>query len=149
MASPFILDERSGGTYESLDSQEAIKEAEANGGLVIYPSDMELFCDLDSEESVKIFDAGVERLKWMIGVSSKTIGPSRSPGKFHGTVRLSQPVKSNTERILLQACLGSDPLRELLSYARVMKRDPHPTLFIEGGTKPDKSIPKEDEELPF
>ena len=43
---------------------------------------------------------------------------------------LTEPV-SNEKRILLQALLGSDPVREMLSLIRVLNDDEHPTLFME------------------
>lgn len=64
--------------------------------------------------------------------------PSRTPGKFHIYVELKEPVMSDMERLFFQACLGSDPIRELLGYRRILNRDPNPTLFIEGGTKPTR-----------
>ena len=124
--------------YESLSSDAAVKEAQDNGGEVIFPSEFELQLDLDSEEAVQVFKNQLPVLEQFIKTKHWGISPSRSPGKYHVTLELQVPVQSNMERILLQACLGSDPKRELLSYQRVLKRDQHPTLFIEGGTKPKK-----------
>jgi len=35
------------------------------------------------------------------------------------------------ERVLLQACLGSDPVREVLSFLRIKRNHPTPTTFFE------------------
>ena len=127
--------------YESLSSEAAIKEAQENGGEVVFPTEYELQLDIDSEESLKVFEDNFKTLQQHLSVKHWKQRSSRSPGKRHITVEMSQPLQSNMERILLQACLGSDLKRELLSYARVLKRDPHPTLFIEGGKKPVKEDP--------
>jgi hypothetical protein len=124
--------------YTSLHSSEAIKEAEENGGEVIFPSSTELYLDLDSEESVNLFLENLNMLDRHISISKYGYQESRTPGKYHGIVELSQPLMSDMERILLQTILGSDPKREFLSYMRILKRDPHPTLFIEGGRKPKR-----------
>ncbi len=128
--------------YYGLESKYAELEAEKYGGQVVYPTQYELQLDLDSEEAVEGFRSRLRWLEKIIPVKQFGIGPSRSPGKFHAVVELEKPVSSDMERILLQACLGSDPIRELLSYRRVLERDPHPTLFIEGGTKPKKESEK-------
>jgi len=124
--------------YASLHSSEAIKEAEENGGEVLFPSPNQLYLDLDSEESVNLFLNNLNMLDRHISINQCGYQESRTPGKYHGIVELNAPVMSDMERVLLQAILGSDPKREFLSYMRILKRDPHPTLFIEGGRKPVK-----------
>lgn len=124
--------------YANLHSSEAIKEAEESGGEVIFPGPNQLLLDLDSEESLNLFLTNLPILDRHITVNSYGYQESRTPGKYHGIVELHYPVMSDMERILLQAILGSDPKREFLSYMRILKRDPHPTLFIEGGRKPKK-----------
>lgn len=133
-----MLEEIQEQEYETLSSEAAVKEAQENGGEVVFPTEFELQLDLDSDQAVDVFKANLPVLEQHLKVKHWGIAPSRSPGKYHVTLEMIQPLQSNMERILLQACLGSDPKRELLSYARVMKRDQHPTLFIEGGTKPEE-----------
>jgi hypothetical protein len=127
-------------SYGPFSSDVAYREAERYGGRIVLPSPCELQLDLDSEESVNVFKSNLAILETMIPVKQYGIGPSRTEGKFHVTVELTQPINGHMERILLQACLGSDPRREPLSYKLVLKRDKHPTLFIEGGTKPPKEF---------
>ena len=124
--------------YTSLHSSEAIKEAEENGGEVTFPTTHQLYLDLDSEESVNLFLQNLNMLDRHVTVERYGYQESRTPGKYHGIVELTHPVMSDMERILFQAILGSDPKREFLSYMRILKRDPHPTLFIEGGRKPER-----------
>lgn len=121
--------------YASLKSVVAIAEANKNGGQVVFPGPYQLQVDLDTQDAINTFRENLTILEWLIGVKDSDVTPSRTVGKFHGWVTLFKPVQSNMERVLLQACLGSDPKRELLSYARILQRDEHPTLFIEGGTK--------------
>lgn len=63
--------------------------------------------------------------------SDLLVTPSKSGGeKQHIRVFLPFNVEP-VERIALQAALGSDGVRELLSLRRVRGDDPHPTLFAE------------------
>ncbi len=124
--------------YDALDSSVAVKQAAESGGTVVFPNQKELQLDLDSDEAVQTFKTNLPTLEQFLKVKHYGIKGSRNPGKYHATVEMILPLQSDMERILLQTCLGSDPKRELLSYWRLLKRDPHPTLFIEGGTKPVK-----------
>lgn len=66
---------------------------------------------------------------------------SKSGGEHrHITLTLSNNI-SDVERILLQAILGSDPKRELLSYIRILRNIPQPTAFFElpEGAQPSQS----------
>lgn len=65
-------------------------------------------------------------------ITEEFVAPSRSGGvKYHITLTLDKPV-TPLERIMFQVCLGSDPMRELLGYRRLMKDgDFQPTLFFE------------------
>jgi len=63
--------------------------------------------------------------------------PSRPPkitrsrgGNLHAVIRLAQPTPA-LERVLLQALLGSDPVREARNYGRVKNGAPYPILFFE------------------
>ncbi len=51
-------------------------------------------------------------------------------GKIHIYVTLKEPI-TNAERIALQAALGSDPKREILSLARLRRGETTPTLLFE------------------
>ena len=64
-------------------------------------------------------------------VKIESVRYSRSKsGNTHCRITLREPL-SDTERILLQLALGSDPVRELLSWGRVRNGCPYPTLFFE------------------
>lgn len=55
---------------------------------------------------------------------------SKSGKNTHIYLRLDNPTPA-LERIFVQAILGSDPKREMLSSARLSMGDPHPVLFYE------------------
>lgn len=101
------------------------------------PEPRELQCDLDNQVAVKAFKAGVKLLKESnhYEVEKVSLRKSFTKGHYHGRVFLKESV-SNHERITLQLLLGSDIVRELLSWGRYLNSDPHPTLFIE--SYPDK-----------
>lgn len=118
----------------SLNSKRAFEEAKAIGGRVVLPEPHELQIDIDSSEQLEEFK---KRLKifdreFQLSREPYKITPSKSgrTGKWHITIELCENI-DHWQRIALQACLGSDPIRELLSACRLSKNDPHPTLFIE------------------
>ena len=80
-------------------------------------------------ESVTLFEERIKLVNEYVALQYN-IFPSQSGIKNHGYVELSRSVVSEYERILLQLLLGSDSIREGLSWAMVGK-DPHPVLFIE------------------
>lgn len=114
------------------NSKSAFDKAAASNMVVRLPEPNQLQIDIDDAGAYQVFQKHLCTLQshWVvIGVEEH---PSKSRGdKKHITVTLKEPVKSDTERILLQAVLGSDGLRELLSYVQVLTLDPHPILFLE------------------
>lgn len=116
----------------SLASSVAISGAEANGHTVVFPAVNQLQIDIDDEAGYAIYSANLELLQRYYHTESIIETPSKSGGHCrHITITLRENLRSDTERIVLQACLGSDLKREFLSFARVLHRDAHPTLFIE------------------
>lgn len=90
-------------------------------GLVVrYPEPNELFIDIDDKPSLERFCK-----QWKIfqesGIATayhSRKSPSGLRDRWHITVTLSRELIA-TERILLQALLGSDPKRELLSWLQL------------------------------
>lgn len=102
-------------TYE-----EAVAIAAAKGCVVRVPGPRELFIDIDSEEANNTFD----RLRkacpsGLIQSVSRAPSPSGRPGHYHIVATLERDVEDDCERVMLQALLGSDPMRELLSWRRI------------------------------
>lgn len=108
--------------------------AAAKGLVVVLPEDNELFLDLDSLESRDVFHAHLNILQGRLpGLVQEVVSNVSASGGDHRhvTITLSRPVKGAVERILLQAVLGSDLRRELLSFAFLEKGRECPTLFFE------------------
>lgn len=123
---------------EARTAEECAAEAASRGCVVVYPKPNELFIDIDTEQQRTQFKICFNiLLKIAAYTGSKCIerpSPSGKSGRYHITVTLPGPV-DELERIMLQAMLGSDPLREILSYARLVAGDPRPVCFFE---KPQK-----------
>jgi hypothetical protein len=99
--------------------------------LVVLPKSNELFIDIDSDADLAEFDRNYGVINELFCIDEYEVKPSRNKerGK-HIYVKLGQNV-TPTERILLQAILGSDRKREALSLWRIHHNDPDPTLFFE------------------
>lgn len=90
------------------------------GVRVVRPKPNELFLDIDSSGAL---DQCEELLKIFRGfdpdpVEKVVVNPSFKRGHYHVTVTLAAPVNM-TERLMLQAMLGSDPKRELLGLRQM------------------------------
>lgn len=105
--------------------------------------DNQLQIDIDSNTALAFF-----RKQWVIFNSRMSAygklqtsmlaiepSPSGKPGRWHITITFPFARLTDTDRIALQACLGSDRTRELLSMCRCLNGSPIPTLFFERRTK--------------
>lgn len=110
-------------------SKSVIESAASMKVNVVFPGMNELFLDIDSVKAYQLFNDKLYLLDYW-GVENVDKQPSKREGHFHIRVRLRK-ILTNYERIALQACLGSDLTRELLSCVREVNGDPHPTLFLE------------------
>lgn len=86
--------------------------AKKNCDLVV-TDECTLLVDLDTDQSQKVFERNVPILRQQYQIESVEKYAS-SGGNQHAIIRLAAPVLDITERLLLQAALGSDPTRELL-----------------------------------
>ena len=113
------------------NSQRAIEEAANDGLTVVYPADNEVLIDIDNTHSFQLYLKQMDIAKKYLGAIGEKITPSRSGGeKKHITVIFNHTI-TELERITLQACLGSDRVREILGFVQFKNNDPHPTLFLE------------------
>ncbi len=112
-------------------SPEAI--AAAKGLRVVYPASSELQIDIDSTEQLNTFWRLLAVFARNRSVTGVRVSPSPSgrDGRYHVTVTLGVNLVDAMQRVCLQSLLGSDPVREMLSWERVLNADPHPTLFFE------------------
>lgn len=120
------------GKYETISYYNSCRRAKEKGCEVVHPKDNELFLDIDKPEQLATFNRNFDLLHRYELVEQHIVRPSSSghPDRFHITVTLKESVTS-FERIALQAALGSDPMREMLSLMRIYTNNPHPTLFFE------------------
>lgn len=128
-----IIELGTSSTYHQ-NSEEADAWAEAQGLIVEYPDRYTLQLDLDDNIAQQQFQKSYRVLRRILvanGLYSEIrITKSRTPGHQHARIRLPFSV-TPLERIALQACLGSDGKRELLSVFDLRNGDPRPTLFFE------------------
>jgi hypothetical protein len=119
------------------------------------PKPYELFVDIDTPEDERHLREGIKILM-NNGVAFKNIRytmsrSSRPWWRFwtwrHQHVRIVFPRDvTDVERVLLQACLGSDRKRELLSWLRIEKRTGRPpTVFFEERAAHRRIVVREEE----
>jgi hypothetical protein len=121
-------------SYTDEDTIEsALRQARQLGLVVVLPRSNELFVDIDDEASMHVFLASVARLGDVSYLVRRS--PSGAPGRRHITVTMPRAVTA-MERIALQAMLGSDRVREILSWQRLQRGINEPTLFFESARGP-------------
>jgi hypothetical protein len=113
-------------------NDDPVEIAKQRGLTVVLPDQFQLFIDLDQKDGTpsELIEGMALLQNYGIGVTVERTTRS-SGGNQHIYLRLGTAL-TDTERILLQACLGSDSKRELLSWLRIklqVKR--HPTVFFE------------------
>ena len=112
-------------------SADFIKLVEEEGGKVVIAAKDELQIDLDTEEDYKRWLRSSEIFFRYVDITKVMVTPSYS-GLPHRHITIKLPFKvGRWQRLALQAALGSDPIRELLSSIRYMEGDKYPTLFRE------------------
>jgi hypothetical protein len=113
------------------NSARAVRGAQDNGLVVVYPASNQLQIDIDSDRAFNIFLEMQHLLEKYFEVGKVKITASRSGlPKRHITVTLDQPI-TNYQRLALQVMMGSDRVREFLGYIQEKQGDPTPILFIE------------------
>lgn len=117
----------------SMNMTGALAAAATRECVIRIPANNELFVDIDNEDDYEVFQEHLDTLDEVVGILEVEEHFSKSgPPHRHIVVRLSRDVRDDTERCLLQACLGSDRLHELLSWKAIQLGDMiSPTLFFE------------------
>jgi hypothetical protein len=114
--------------YEEEDvSLEAL--AEERGCTLITGDNKTLLLDHDTTGQLNVFNGNRRLVHEMYGIESVEQYRSRG-GNDHRIVYLKREAASPVERILLQALLGSDPKRELLSLRRTHNNHPTPSVLF-------------------
>jgi hypothetical protein len=110
----------------SIDTfKEKGSEFEKAGFVVINRKPNQLLLDLDSTDALTVFRGRSEKIKL---IDSITTYKSKS-GNTHAIVQLKEAI-TEMEAIALQAILGSDPLREYLSFLRFRNGVKEPTRLF-------------------
>lgn len=113
------------------NSARALREAADDGLDVVFPEANQLQIDIDDDRAFDIYNEMRPVINRYYGVAFESITPSRSGlPKRHITLTTYRDLNT-FERIALQACLGSDRVREILGVVQAMLGDAHPTLFLE------------------
>lgn len=108
-----------------------VKAAEL-GLIVVAPGPRQLLADIDTEADYLYLQTQISRLVSngvAITITRDTPSKSGLP-KRHITLEVDHDI-SDIERIALQACLGSDRVREILSLCRVYRGTSPATVFFE------------------
>lgn len=107
-------------------------EAEKAGLDVVLPAADELFIDIDDEPSLIVLREMQKVLDHNQVWNYTTKSTTSQGGGTHVYIKLPERTLTPLERICLQACLGSDRKRELLSLMRIwFMADRPPTTFFE------------------
>lgn len=143
--------------YEGLFDEDCRKIAEERGCEVVFADDYTLQLDLDTDEAYDHFVFAFERLEEeevLQSVAGWQEWRSRSGKGRHVQIALADPMPLE-QRIMVQALLGSDPMRETLNLIRGRKGVAEPVRLF----KPLKRDKKYDtgesleelwgDELPF
>jgi hypothetical protein len=115
-------------SYKEDTIESAKAKAKTLGRVVVFPKANELFIDIDNPAAMRRFVRGVARFTGVTFLVRPS--PSGRPGRHHVVVTMPTEV-TPMERIALQSMLGSDPVRELLSWRRIQHGIEEPTLFFE------------------
>lgn len=110
----------------------AFRKAEEQDLEIVYPKANEIQLDIDDKQAYDYFHENKWILNQWFGIRSITERVSKSGGdKRHITVELATRLTTVT-RILLQAVMGSDKKRELLSFVMYARgNEKKPTLLLE------------------
>lgn len=108
-----------------------VEIAKATGQEIVEPKPNQLLIDIDTEEQAVRFKAGIDMLMQLGIKCSYSVVDSKTAGHKHVTVELDINLTDH-ERVILQACLGSDPRRELYSFMRLRLGMAKPIILFRG-----------------
>lgn len=104
--------------------------AEDRDCVLVVADERTLLLDLDDDHACRVFDKNLPKVKDKYSVESVERYPSRRARHEHAIVRLVDPIPDPVTRLLLQATLGSDATRELLSLYRVQRGHSTPSVLF-------------------
>jgi hypothetical protein len=114
-----------------------INEKLAQGYIIHYGAPNKLLLDMDTPDAWVTFKRSLSAFLNHHRVWTQADTWLSQHGNRHLVITLHDPIESPAERYLLQAALGSDPVRELLSYID-WRRDVtyEPSCLFQPGTSP-------------
>lgn len=112
----------------SNSSVEAEEQALKEGLVVVRSTPKTLLLDLDNAAAVAQYVRMREKVREFYALNVGWEWKSRS-GNQHVVLELRDPLPVET-RLLLQAVLGSDPMRELLARQRLVHGETEPCLLF-------------------
>jgi hypothetical protein len=116
-----------------LRIQAAISLAEECNCDIEYSDSYTLQLDIDSPEALSYYHLNKYLLDMVVTANYNSVTKTEERlsrnGNTHIIIRFENPISIH-ERILLQACLGSDRKRELLSYIRHLNGIEQPILLF-------------------
>jgi hypothetical protein len=118
-------------THYLLETKKIQCDAAIEAGLsIVGADDRTLLLDIDSEEALRQYVKVRAVLEDFVEIEYITKLPSKSGlPHMHIVVHLSEPIPIYA-RIAIQACLGSDPMRELLSTICVLRKIPNANVLF-------------------
>ncbi len=121
-----------------LDPTDYIEEAKKEGYSVIISDNKHLFIDIDSEKSFQTYQKMLPHLEHFFSLRVESDQPSKDGlPKRHIILKLYKDLPIEM-RVALQACLGSDLVREMNSILRCFyKISPVSFFFEKKGGKND------------
>jgi len=125
----------SGGTnQDQLD--DAVMTAIQKGMAIVEPRDNWLLLDLDDDSALAIYELRYRDLVENFGAHEVERWRSKSGVGTHVIVELAVGLRSEEERIALQASCGSDGLRELLAIACLYDGCERPSVLFKPSAEP-------------
>jgi len=109
-------------------SSDAAKHAESCGFEVIHGDEKTLLLDIDSGPAFRQFELNRDLVDQLVGIIDYTVWNSQN-SKHHVKLKLKTPLSIEC-RLFLQACLGSDARRELLTYKRILEGEAEPSMLF-------------------
>lgn len=106
-----------------------VNRKKQEGYSIFYPEENELLLDIDSENDLQRCKLSISRMEDELQEDLPfTVFESKTPGHYHVSIKFPRKIDM-LERIALQAVLGSDRVREMLSLFRLWQGEAHPSLL--------------------
>lgn len=116
--------------FNTIKSSLAFVEAESKNSIVVLPKENELFLDIDDLAGRNTFLRNKTKFSMHVATIEDYTETTSRGGNTHIVVKLGHNIDPQ-QRIIYQVLLGSDRIREMLSWIRLINEDPNPTLFFE------------------